>query len=450
MAISVLFSADAGKKIFLLALLTVALTLILGRFFCGWVCPLGSLNQCIAYLHKRLFRRKRSAVFHPAQKIKYLILIFVIVLAIFGVNLTGLTSPLVFLSRTITPVFHTAASGAFRFIQFLNTRTRLFANDRFFYAIQAYINYFSFPVYRYAAIATFSLVLVLLLNLIAPRFWCRFVCPLGGLLGFISRRSILHLRQSAHCSHCLGCARNCQGACDPHKKGNWIKQECLYCMNCLASCPEQNLKFRFHFKSDYQKVDLTRRQMLYSAGGAILALPLIKLGIRRCPFNPHLIRPPGAVGEDGFLKRCIRCSACIKVCPTNFLQPALFAAGIYGIWTPQGVGGMGYCKYNCNLCGRACPSGALKNLSLREKQRFKIGTAVVDKSRCRVYAQEIPCLLCYKNCPLPGKAIEPLEIEGSKGLWGPRVISDQCLGCAKCAHTCPAGAIYVVNSRLWL
>jgi len=121
--------------------------------------------------------------------------------------------------------------------------------------------------------------------------------------------------------------------------------------------------------------------------------------------DSRLIRPPGALNERDFLQKCIRCSACVKVCPQNFLQPSLLEGRLEGLWTPIGKGRFGYCEYNCNLCGIVCPTGAIKELSLQEKKNVSIGTAFIDKSRCLPYAFGLECVVCEEMCPVSPKAI---------------------------------------------
>jgi MauM/NapG family ferredoxin protein len=454
-AISAFFSA-IHKKIFLFSIVTVVLTLILGRFFCGWVCPLGTLNQAISYFNKKLLRVKKTEPYHPGQKIKYLVFIFLLVLILLGLNWMEVFDPLSFLSRGMVPIFSGLVSKFFQFLQYLNTHISLFSNDRFFYGIQAYVNYFYPHFFRYATITSFVLIAVLILNSVVSRFWCRLICPLGGLLGLFSLPGILNLEQRKKCQNCFECIKNCQGACDPHKKGEWKKQECLYCWNCVVSCPENNLGFRFTLQNkDFQRIDLSRRQFVLSSATAVVALPVIKTGY---PFErPHarLIRPPGASEEVEFLRRCIRCSQCIKVCPTNFLHPTLMEAGLEGLWTPYGVGSLGYCKYDCNLCGRVCPTGAIQNLDLIQKQKTKIGTAFVEQGRCLPYAFGIACRLCYEHCPVPGKAIYLKEIVNydrygmPHTLEAPVVEIKKCIGCGRCENVCPVTslpAIYCTNT----
>jgi MauM/NapG family ferredoxin protein len=169
--------------------------------------------------------------------------------------------------------------------------------------------------------------------------------------------------------------------------------------------------------------------------------------------DPWLLRPPGSVAEDEFLRRCIRCGECLKVCIGGALHPALLQAGASGIWTPLVVPRIGYCEYNCTLCGQVCPTGAIRLLNLEEKQKAVIGLAVFDKNRCLPFARGEECLVCEEHCPTGEKAIvfdeQDIRVAGEpRRIKMPRVIKQRCVGCGICETRCPlegAGAIRVIN-----
>ena len=170
--------------------------------------------------------------------------------------------------------------------------------------------------------------------------------------------------------------------------------------------------------------------------------------------DPLLIRPPGALSEDAFLGRCVRCGECMKVCIGNALHATWLESGLEGIFTPRLLSRVGYCEYNCTLCGQVCPTGAIKKLTRQEKHAAVIGRAYFDKNRCLPYAEGIPCIVCEEHCPTPDKAIKFREAEvlNSKGklvrLVQPYVIAELCIGCGICENKCPvhgASAVIVTS-----
>jgi MauM/NapG family ferredoxin protein len=190
-------------------------------------------------------------------------------------------------------------------------------------------------------------------------------------------------------------------------------------------------------------VDLERRWLLASGAGALLAVPALASGVQRKRADPLLIRPPGALPERDFLRRCVKCGECMKVCLTNGLHPTFAEAGLEGLWTPVLVPRLGYCEYNCNLCSQVCPTGAIRPVSVEEKHEIRIGLAFFDTSRCIPYAFGRNCMVCEEHCPTPRKAIvfveeEALDAEGNAFiLKKPVVDPDLCIGCGVCEAKCP-------------
>jgi ferredoxin-type protein NapF len=204
------------------------------------------------------------------------------------------------------------------------------------------------------------------------------------------------------------------------------------------------------------RLDLTRRGVIFSgvAGlGTALLVRSSALGEGRT-FSPMLIRPPCSVPEDAFLSKCIRCGECMKVCPTNALQPAFDQGGFAGLWTPVLNMRIGYCEYECNLCAQVCPTQAIGKTSLKEKQQVKIGLAFFDKNRCLPYASARTCIVCEEHCPTPKKAIWFQEVQvmtpGGTLLTvkQPHINPELCTGCGICENKCPIAdqrGVYVTS-----
>jgi ferredoxin len=321
--------------------------------------------------------------------------------------------------------------------------------------LKKYLLSFTQPNYLQGVFIGSLFFFILGINLIERRFWCKYLCPLGAFFGLVSRYSLLKREVSEECTSCGMCSAACQGGALPGAGKEWMNTECLACFNCDDVCPVNAVNFGFGRKT-VPSMDLVRRNVVLSLLSGVVAVPIM----RSTPFskegytNPKLIRPPGSLEEKEFLKRCVKCGECMKVCITNGLQPTLLEAGFEGIWSPQLIPRIGYCEYRCTLCGQVCPSGAIQRLPLEEKIKVRIGLAMIDKGRCLPYAHSTPCIVCEEVCPTPEKAIwfEEAIVKNKDGnemlLKQPRVDLDLCIGCGICEAKCPVGsqpAIYVTS-----
>jgi MauM/NapG family ferredoxin protein len=311
------------------------------------------------------------------------------------------------------------------------------------------------PAFSGGAFIFLLFLSILALNALADRFWCRYLCPLGGLLGLISKVALLRPVVQPACNRCGHCVRDCRlDAIDTGAGYEIIPSECTVCLDCLAACPESaalssskgGIGFEWRWRTaPVQEYDPTRRQVLAALGVGAVGLALLRTDAGAKKPDAHFIRPPGVDDEEEFLSRCVRCSQCMKVCPTSGLQPAIFESGIEGLWTPHLVPRLGYCDHGCNACGQICPSGAIPPLALEEKQAQVIGMAVVDRNRCLPWAYDTPCIVCEEMCPLAEKAIqlEEATVTDTQGqdivVQRPYVLLDRCIGCGICEFQCPMG-----------
>jgi MauM/NapG family ferredoxin protein len=194
-----------------------------------------------------------------------------------------------------------------------------------------------------------------------------------------------------------------------------------------------------------KRIDIGRRNVLGAAvvglaGGVLMKGNPLESGRT---YSTGIIRPPGSIAEGEFLDKCIRCGECMKVCPTNVVQPVMLEAGLEGMWTPVLKQELGYCEYKCNMCTQVCPTDAIMKMTLEEKQKAKIGLAFVDRSRCLPWAYARPCQVCYEQCPLPEKAIklEDAKVTTARGtaitVKQPHVNAELCIGCGICQNKCP-------------
>ena len=420
-------------KSLILGLVLLLPTLFLGRFFCNWICPYGTLHQFTRFLFGGRDEQRSidSNRFRNLQQLKYLILLAMVVAALFGSLQIGLLDPICLFHRSMTtailPGLNLLLPDTFYVKQFYHAGAWLIGLILFFFVG---------------------------MNVIIPRFFCRVVCPLGAFLGYLSRFSMWRIeRDPNRCIDCDACLKNCQGASDPHTQLR--KSECFVCFNCIDDCPVDAISFSFMPNRDHEVTGVPlpgRRAALASVLGVAGYAVARASGASDANFNKMVIRPPGSVEEDGFLERCIKCDQCIRACPTNVLQPTLLEAGLEGIWTPILNMKIGYCELNCTLCGQVCPTGAIQRISIEEKTGrgdfeeqgpVKLGTAFYDHGRCLPWSMETPCVVCEEVCPTSPKAIYSREVTirkrdgGNITLRRPYVDPALCIGCGICEHECP-------------
>ncbi len=451
-----ILSAHAAAKAFYLSIITIFVTVVLGRVFCGWICPLGTLNTLTGALKKKNTR----ATMHDWYRVKYYILIFIIASSIFTLQPVGVMDPLSLLIRSFSvsvyPLFNYGVRSVFDTIYSLNISGAVSVSEFIYSVLKKSVLSFQQPFFIQGVFIGIIFFSILALNLVERRFWCKHLCPLGAFLGILSRFSLLKRSVSEDCTACGACASVCHGNAAPDKKEEWKDTDCTYCWNCDDVCPQNAVSFGFSREKEKAAMDLGRRRVIVSALSGLVAVPFLRTTpLSKSGFsNPGLIRPPGSLEEREFLKRCVKCGECMKVCITNGLQPTLLEAGLDGIWSPVLVPRMGYCEYRCTLCGQVCPTGAIKKLELAEKIKVKIGLAMIDKGRCLPHAHATPCIVCEELCPTPKKAIwfEEARVKDRQGmeilLKQPRVDLELCIGCGICEAKCPVlgrPAIYVTS-----
>lgn len=426
-----------------LALLTVALTLVFGRAWCGWLCPLGTILDVFSL---KRWRGNRVSPPESWRRAKYIIL-FLILFAALLTNLTlAVFDPITLIIRTLSvsvwPTLDLAITSVETFLyQFPALREIIASVDQF---LRPQILP-QLPI-SYQGVTLFGLIFLVIigLNVIAERFWCRYLCPLGGLLGLLSKVSIFRRKVEPGCVGCELCTVNCPTdtiqIMDDYPSD---PSECTMCMECLYDCPIRETSFSPHFDlASWNTYDPDRRSALITLGAAVTGVALLSADMGKGNHNSLLLRPPGSE-ESELLSACVRCGQCIRTCPTGALQPSLTAAGLEGFWTPIFVPRLGYCDYGCNACGASCPVDAIPDLGLEEKRIQVMGQAYIDQDRCIPWADNIDCIVCEEMCPLPEKAVELelAEVINPAGevviVQRPKVIRDLCIGCGICENKCP-------------
>ena len=443
-----------------LALITVGLTLVLGRVWCGWICPLGTVAEWIRLpgarrRAKRLPPRLRSA--------KYVVLIVVVAMAALGSMTLMVLDPVALFTRTMTTAgipgldyAVTSLETAANHVSWLQGGVS-WLEDRVRGPVLPAIQ----PVYAQGVLIGLLFVVIIGLNALADRFWCRYLCPLGALLGLVAKVSLLRPAFAPACDRCNRCAAACRlGAIEVTKAGDEAARagggaaapppalaasECTMCLDCLATCPEGGMTIAPTLKpSPWRPYDPSRRQFVTAAAAGIGGVVLLGTGLWNRLVSPWRLRPPGVSDESTFVSTCLRCSQCMRVCPTGGLQPATTQVGLEAFWTPVLQPRVGYCDYACTACGHICPSGAIPKLDLETKRTQRIGLAVIDRDRCLPWSQEQVCVVCQEVCPLTDKAVAltgARMVTDAQGVQNrlafPVVKADRCIGCGICEYNCP-------------
>jgi len=439
-ALAAMLSSRRWLIRFVPAIALLAATLLLGRFWCGWLCPLGTLIDWISPQHD-----SERVIDDRWRRLPKVILALLLFAALWG-NLTLLIlDPLTIFVRSITtlllPVVHWVLQGllsALYGVAFLEGP--LYALDT---ALHGTLLSYKQPAYQGLALLSAALAGILALNWIKRRFWCRYLCPLGGLLGLVARLGWRRRAVSDACIACGRCARDCRMGTIENADGyRSDPSECILCLDCSADCPAEAIHYRGQRAESRPSSGLTRRQALQALGLSLGGLALMRVSARAQRPAQYQLRPPGAT-ESELLAQCVRCGACLRACPTHGLQPALYESGFEGFWTPILVPRLGNCEYNCTTCGQACPTGAIPILDLATKRLTPIGKASIDPDRCLAWSEQAPCIVCEEMCPLPEKAITLIEREAAwpdgtpYTLQLPVVQEDLCIGCGLCEHKCP-------------
>lgn len=412
------------------AAIVLVLTLLLGRFFCGMVCPLGSMID----FFDRLFRGKEklNQPFRPPVALHSLKYVFLIALVI--CSLAAVTFPLFMDPLCLLPRFFGELLRPFGFAVAAQTGIKAKAVSESIFVVKG-----AYP----GAITAFVLMALVFAGAVFDRrFWCQYICPSGAFFGLISRFSLLtRKRDTEKCNDCSICAeKNCPTRAIPEEKLEVTsKAECLLCGVCSADKRGCN-SFRIQnpLAAPATGVDIRRREIVAGVLSGIFYVPVSMAMPPAIRYrNSNIIRPPGAVEEEAFLSRCITCGACISVCPQKALAPCSLADEGIGAWnTPKLMPRIGYCQQDCVRCTQVCPTGALLPVAKEDKKDVWIGAAKVDHNSCRAWKGELKCATCRAKCPYDAITDESIMIEEVEWIV-PKVEDGLCTGCGACEHWCP-------------
>lgn len=441
------------------------LTFFFGRVYCSTVCPLGILQDLVSWISRK-FKKKKNRHYQYAQPhniLRYSLLGLSIVVFLFGS---------VFVITLLDPY-----SNFGRIMTYFGKPAVVLANNGISSILEKFDIFSLYPVqlinipFVVMAFPIALLILVLWLSVTKGRLYCNTVCPVGALLGLVSKIAIFRIIiDESKCTKCSLCAKVCKSSCINFKETEVDFSRCVGCYNCLTVCPTDAVKytsqpFRNALKNRRRKEKIVKSASVKGSGGPdlgkrnfvkgslayILGLAGISLAQDK-PVNKNPtevpeekefpVSPPGSLSLENFNDNCTACTLCVSACPTYVLQPSILQYGLAGIMQPHMDYHVGYCNYDCTICADICPTGAILPVVLEEKQLVQLGIAQFIKENCIVHTDKTDCGACSEVCPTKSCHMVPYE----DTLVIPEVLEETCIGCGACEFACPTTpfkAIYV-------
>lgn len=438
-------------------IIVTLLTLLFGRVYCSTICPLGILQDIISWIARK-FRKKKKRYFvfsKPHNILRYSLLALSIIVLLFGS---------VFVVSLLDPY-----SNFGRIMTYFGKPVVVLANNGLSFILEKFDIYSLYPVHLVNVplwVLLFPVIiaaLVLWLSITKGRLYCNTVCPVGALLGLLSKVSLFRIIiDKEECTQCSLCARVCKASCMNFREAEVDFSRCVGCFNCLTVCPTDAVKYRAfspvatmaHTFSDRKppdtdtavggsgEPDLGKRKFVKGSLAWLLGMAGISI-LQEKPVNKNPttvpedkefpISPPGSVSLENFNHHCTACTLCVSACPTFVLQPSILEYGLTGIMQPHMDYHVGYCNFDCTICADICPTGAILPVALEKKKKVQLGIAHFIKENCIVHTDKTDCGACSEVCPT--KSCHMVPYEGT--LVIPEVLEKTCVGCGACEFACP-------------
>ena len=446
----------------------VILTLLVGRIYCSVICPLGVMQDIIAWVSKRkMFRKKKTKLankytYSPTKRVlRALVLLLFLILMIAGLNTLAIfIAPYSAYGRIATnlmqPLYLWANNGLAAIAEHFESYM--------FYSVDVWMRS---AVSLGVAIGTFIIIAILAWR--GGRTCCNTICPVGTVLGYVSHFSLFGpVFDKDKCNGCGLCARNCKASCIDAKNHHVDMTRCVTCGDCMEVCAQKAVTFGFRLQKpgnpglsgksgesgnpEHTPKDSDRRNfvkglaLVTSAATIEAAAKTVDGGLAAIEdkVNPERktpLTPPGALSAKHFAQHCTACQLCIANCPNQVLRPS---EDLEHLMQPVMQYDKGYCRPECTRCSQVCPTGAIQPITIEEKSAQQIGHAVWVRKNCVVLTDEVECGNCARHCPTG--AIEMVPLEEDEEKWVPAVNEEMCIGCGACENLCPArpfSAIYV-------
>ena len=424
----------------------VVLTLIFGRIYCSVICPLGIFQDVIAWLGKKT-KKNRYTASKALSWLRYTMLGVFVVSLVAGVgSIFQLLEPYSAFGRIATtifqPIWKLANNGLAAIAESIDSYA--------FYSVDVLLPSFGAVL----AIAGITCLVLIPLAFANGRTYCNTICPVGTVLSFLSRFSLLKIRFDAEkCRSCSLCTKNCKASCIDYKTHTVDYSRCVVCGNCVKNCKFGALKYAASGVKKSESADASRRSFLVATAAlATTALAQEKKKVdggfaviedKVVPNRQTPLTPPGSQSAKNFAQHCTGCQLCVSKCPNQVLRPS---SDLATLMLPTMSYEKGYCRPECHRCSKVCPTGAIKPIRHDVKASTQIGHAVWVKKNCIPLTDGVECGNCARHCPVGAIEMVPIEPENEESAYVPAVNESRCIGCGACENLCPArpfSAIYV-------
>ena len=433
----------------------VVLTLVMGRVYCSVICPLGVMQDIMSWLGGHGKKRRYRFSYSPAMTwLRTTVLVLFVLAIVFGISsFVALLAPYSSYGRIVSNLF----SPVYIWVNNLLADIAEHFDSYAFYSREVWIR--SASVF---AVAALTFVILFVLAWRNGRTYCNTVCPVGTVLGFLSRFSLLKINiDSEKCNACGLCSRRCKAACIDGKNHTVDYSRCVACFDCVDTCTHGAISYGLRRKSaktvsepESDKADSSRRSFI-TVTAALAGAPAMKAADKtvdggmavildkQIPERKTPIVPPGAKSLRNVADRCTGCQLCVQACPNGVLRPS---GGVLTLMQPTSSYERGYCRPECTACSDVCPAGAIEKIDVAEKSSIQIGHAVWIRKNCIPVVNGDSCGNCARHCPVGAITMVPLQPDKEDSPKIPAVNTERCIGCGACENLCPArpfSAIYV-------
>lgn len=449
----------------------VVLTLVFGRIYCSVICPLGVFQDVVAWFGKR--GKKRPYSYSPALTwLRWLMLVVMVAAFVLGVgSVVALLAPYSAYGRIAGNLFQPIYILGNNILASIAASVDSYA----FYSTDVWIR--SVATFAVAAVTFVVLAVLAWRN---GRTYCNTICPVGTVLGFLSRFSWFKIYfDGDKCRSCSLCSRNCKASCIDFKTLNVDYSRCVVCGDCLEHCEYDALHYGHptaavmtvnRQKADERaeaarrreerkqvtaddSVDTSRRNFLLAAAMATTATAmaqkdkkvdggLAEIVDKVAPKRSTHITPPGSLSLVNMAKHCTGCQLCVSECPNGVLRPS---TELTRLMQPESSFERGFCRPECTRCSEVCPTGAINRIDKAQKSSIQTGHAVWIKKNCLPVNDGVECGNCARHCPNGAITMIPYQTKNGE-VKIPSVDEARCIGCGACEYLCPASpfsAIYV-------